>query len=245
MFVPGDRSIDDHPQGEIIMGEGQGVTVDLGALTTFAKAMSSLHDGNEAQAKARGMELDLIAGLIATPAISEFSEASAFAEYHHRITKAAQYFMSDLIAGAASLGYGAETCAIRYASTDQFNANMLKQISDNPKGLATFDVTLTGKGAVSSTDVDSAFNPDDKSALYKANSGATDPTQAPATGKGADPAKVTQDFDAQVKKDVTDLQNGQGIDKGSQADGGSDMKIGTDPYQVTIRHDETPIQQPG
>jgi hypothetical protein len=138
-----------------------GVTVDLQALTTFAQNVSKLADDQFGNAAGWGANLAQMSQMIASssPMQSMFNEANRFAAYHQIVAASAQQFLIEAVEGVACLGAGAESCAISYASTEQFNAAMFDQIDGAGAGLAKLNPTLTGQGAITAGDVDAAFSP--------------------------------------------------------------------------------------
>jgi len=150
-----------------------GVTVDLGALTTFASTMGTVADlqshavGDSGNLSGlshlmRGSTGAPQGGELVCYAPTGFVEAEDFTARHDVMAQSALQFMTDAVTGLAALALGAETCAMRYAATDRSNASALRGVTVAGSGGGTFaglTVHLSGQAAVSTSDVTSAFSP--------------------------------------------------------------------------------------
>ncbi len=214
------------------------VNVDLNALTTFASAISGLADSQEPHSTGLAVDLTMVNQLVlgAASVTVGFDELKAFAQFHDRIAQSAALFLTDTLHGAASLGAGAQVCAMNYAGTDWLNASTMKKIMadvHNHHRYGAADVALTGSAAVSSDVVTGAFAPtSDDTALYGRGNG-------PAGGKAPDvpgmtPAqqkKMQDEFDKQVaaqKQELAD-QNAQMQNQRPKFETGEGGQIGKDP----------------
>jgi hypothetical protein len=204
----------------------EGVSVDLGALTQFAAEAGALGD---AHVKNQTAQLSLFFGLSSTmkgltgavdpdpnqcTAPHGFSEAQDFTTRHAAMVSSATEFMADVLQGMASLSAGAQTCAVRYASTDQLNAAVLASVHAGPEatsGRAGLLPHLEGTATVTADAVRDSFVPSTADeALFRTPVAA--PGQAPESGAAAplDPAtaaaldktfaeKVAQERSAQTQ----------------------------------------------
>src|SRR2546421_3654819 len=105
------------------------VNVDLSALTTFASAMSALADSERQHSDGLTVDMTMVNTLLMATASGApgFNEMVAFVKYHDRIAQSAAMFLTDAQKGAASLGAGAQMCAVNYAGTDWLNASEMKK----------------------------------------------------------------------------------------------------------------------
>jgi hypothetical protein len=236
-----------------------GVTVDLGALTTFAATMAGVADAESTQAVGDSGNLNGLSQVMrmSTGAPegpddmcyvpSGFLEAEDFAARHDVMAQSALQFMSDAVVGIASLALAAETCASRYAATDLSNASALSRVSvgdgTGPK-FAGLTVRLHGNATVTSSDVLDVFTPTGDEVMLSApvlNTGGTgDPGSATGAIDPTNPATVPttpagtkksqSDFDAEVRTKLTELKDHQVIQPDSPAqDPGQGFTIGQDP----------------
>src|SRR4051794_17215631 len=97
---------------------GDGVTVDLHALTTFAHAVGKVADDAQPEMKGLGQDMannsmDVLRGGMKSMVASHndlgyhdsanFTESSAFARYHGVVALSAVQFITDVYKGAVSL----------------------------------------------------------------------------------------------------------------------------------------------
>jgi hypothetical protein len=209
---------------------GDGIAVDLNALTTFAHDIGKLADG--AQPEMKGLSQDLAnntldvlkGGMVSMVAThndlgahdkADFQESSAFARYHGVVALSAVQFVVDVFRGAVSLGAGAEFCAVNYASTDTFNAKSMQKIGANAAGggFAGQSFPLSGNVNLSGDNVNGAFAPKDGDGVFvDSKPGAkVDPTTVGTpqgkTGQATNPADT--EFTGNLDKERKDLAAGK------------------------------------
>ena len=226
-----------------------GVSVDLDALTTFAQTMGKVADGHNASGHADGANLTGLSGMMKGFTGAEdpppnmcvirngFLEAQDFATRHTVMAESVMAFLDDAIRGVISLAAGAETCAVRYASTDAANAALLKRLraGDGKPGFSSMVLPLTGSGRVSSTSVADAFNPSKKLEVLPGTDDPSDtgsPIPVSKTHAANDP-----DFDKEVARKKSILDHGGRIDDGPVADPGAGSTIGQAPNTLTVPAD--------
>jgi hypothetical protein len=237
---------------------GDGVSVDLSALTTFAHNAGRLADEAQSDTKSLVQDStnnarDALTGsmhAMATtggsvynkPGFANFSESTAFARYHIVVAMSAAQFLNDVFMGAASLGAGAEFCAVNYANTDQFNARTMGNIEGSLKqgGLAGQDFVMSG-GNVNLTgdNVNGAFAPKEGDGLFATSAGTPpqDPNKAtnqgharnPKEGDTKDPDPL-DDFQKAIDKQSKDVAGGKVPDqpRHTQAPDSTDMPFPDD-----------------
>ena len=241
---------------------GDGNSVDLSALTTFAHNAGKLAD--DAQPDTKGLVQDVTTnardaltgsmhsmaasqnGLGGTPDFADFKESTSFARYHIVVALSAAQFLNDVFMGTASLGAGAEFCAVNYANTDAFNARTLGNIHANLKGggLAGQDFVMSvGSVNLTGTDVNGAFAPKEGDGLW-GTSGVAPSAQDPNKLKTRDPKDPNSkapdpsgDFQKATDKQRDDLANNKvpNLPGHTQAPDSTDMPFPDDtpkPYQT-------------
>ena len=210
---------------------GDGVSVDLSALTTFAHNAGKLADDAQPDTKALVQDVtnnarDALTGSMhsmavsrngvgGTPGHANFKESTAFARYHIVVALSAAQFLNDVFMGTASLGAGAEFCAVNYADTDAFNAKTLGNIQGSLKqgGLAGQDFVMSGGSVdLTGTNVNGAFAPKEGDGLF-ATSGGT-PPQDPNKVSNKGQARNPQEGDTKDPDPYDDFQ--KAIDKQRQ-----------------------------
>jgi hypothetical protein len=232
---------------------GDSVSVDLFALTTFAHKLGTLADQTMSQAEGYGAGIAGLAQMIETETTmaNGMNEAQAFAQYHLVVAGSVRAFLQEVLKGTSSLGAGAEVCAINYASTDQFNAEKLRQLQAEMKGGGTFapiDFVLHGTGTVTTGDINSAFTPKDDRALWQTNTGGT-------TGAGTTQVnpltpeqkkQLDEGFNKKVEENKQLLLNGQPVDdpKKMSKQAGQAITIGKDDYKIDVPKDESDMTDP-
>jgi len=176
---------------------GDGIAVDLNALTTFAHSVGKLADGAQPEMQGLGQDvannsMDVLRGSMKSMTAShndfgpidkvDFTESSAFARYHGVVALSAVQFITDVFKGAVSLGAGAEFCAVNYANTDAFNARSMTRIAASAAGggFAGQDFPLSGNVNVTGDNVNGAFAPKDGNGVFV----------DPKTGAKVDPNKA-------------------------------------------------------
>jgi hypothetical protein len=206
---------------------GDGIAVNLDALTTFAHNLGKVADDAQTEWKdlsqnmannsmdvLRGGMNSVVTGntTIDRHPATNFSESSAFARYHGVVAYSAVQFITDAFKGAASLGAGAEFCAINYADTDALNAKALHGIQGISKdgGFTSLNFAMSGTANISGDNVNGAFAPKDGDGLFTTGNsgGAADPKdpkggKQPA-GQGGDPDAAFKDKLDEQRKAVTD-----------------------------------------
>ena len=216
-----------------------GVTVDLAALSTFAQNVGKIFHEKMPDVSAIGQEMmRACAGMMSSAPIAELS---SFSMYHMQMVGAASTFMATAVSGTESLANGAMTCAVRYASADQFTMEKLKQMvaEYNKTGdPSVFDFTLKGSGNVSSTDVTTAFAPPPPST----GSGTKPPANLTLKDpQSASPAAAPKpgDFQTEVNKYRDNIDEG----KVSQPSLPDSLGDGSTPPgdQVTVPADKTTV----
>jgi hypothetical protein len=225
---------------------GDGVSVDLSALTTFAHNAGRLADEAQSDTKSLVQDStnnarDALTGSMHSmattgssvynkPGFANFHESTAFARYHIVVAMSAAQFLNDVFMGTASLGAGAEFCAVNYANTDDFNARTLGNIQSSLKqgGLAGQDFVMSGGSVnLNGNQVNGAFAPKDGDGLFTTSTG-TPPQDPNTVGNKGQPgsrgqARNPQEGDTKDPDPYADFQKAidqqqKEIDKGKVPD---------------------------
>jgi hypothetical protein len=206
---------------------GDGIAVNLDALTTFAHNLGRLADDAQPEWKDLSQNMadhsmDVLLGSANSTVTgnrtidphpgTKFEESLAFARYHGVVSGSAVRFITDVFRGAASLGAGAEFCAINYANTDALNAKALHGIRGISKdgGFSSLNFAMSGTANISGDNVNGAFAPKDGDGLFTTGGTAKDDPKGgkqPAAGQGGNP-------DDEFKKKLEDQRHagtGSGI----------------------------------
>jgi hypothetical protein len=205
---------------------GDGISVDLNALTTFAHSIGKTADGAQPEMKGLSQDvannsMDVLRGSMHSMVAShndlgyhdqaDFQESSAFARYHGVVSLSAVQFITDVFKGAVSLGAGAEFCAVNYANTDAFNARTMQGVTANVKagGFTGQNFPLSGHANISGDNVNGAFAPKDGDGVFVGSGGKApvDPNKVgtptdPKTGQAVNPDDQFQKNLDQQRKDV-------------------------------------------
>ncbi len=197
---------------------GDGTAVDLEALTTFANKMGKSADQQLGEWKTLGGQMTESAMDMAANSAPGFRESNSFHNYHRAIVMAATQFANELMEGTATLGAGAESAAISYASADQLSALDLKKIAADAKAGKPFSAMdpIFGKGSsakVDAGDVNKLFNPSKDEALPWSTPGADGGRTAPLPTTEMTPAekkKLNDAWQSKVDAARTAEQNGDG-----------------------------------
>jgi hypothetical protein len=198
---------------------GDGISVDLNALTTFAHTVGQVADGAQPEMKGLGQDMannsmDVLRGNMKSMTAShddlgghdmaDFQESSAFARYHGVIALSAVQFITDVFKGAVSLGAGAEFCAVNYANTDSFNAKTMQGVSSQVQagGFTGQNFVLSGNANVTGANVNGAFAPKDGDGVFVNSDGTPNGGNA---GQASNPAdtEFNKNMDQQ-RKDIVD-----------------------------------------
>jgi hypothetical protein len=244
---------------------GDGISVDLSALTTFAHNAGKLAD--DAQSDTKSLVQDITnngrdaltgsaramaaspggVGLDGDPGYANFQESTAFARYHIVVAMSAAQFLNDVFMGTASLGAGAEFCAVNYANTDDFNARTLGNIQGSLKqgGLAGQDFVMSGGSVnLNGNQVNGAFAPKEGDGLFTTPAATPPPPRDSNKGRARDPREGDtkdpdpyDDFQKAIDKQTQEIQNGKVPDMPAhnQAPDSTDMPLPDDtktPYQT-------------
>jgi hypothetical protein len=239
-----------------------GVTVDLNSLTTFAHTMGSasgtmagfrngsapthipglvMEEGTPDLTGTMNLATQLqVGGLLSNFSPPGFNEAQVFNQAHGVIASSMQQFFGEATNGYKVLGDGAEMCAMGYASTDQYNAAMLKRVHDENtlKDHGSDDVILTGQGNVTSDDVYNAFNPAPDPNAKKDGTVPANPL-APA-----DNTKSDTNLDTATQTQLNTLHTPQPVGD-NRFDGTQQTTIGTGPGAMVLPPDQTHLPTPG
>jgi hypothetical protein len=204
---------------ENTMAQGDGVKVDLKTLTTYAHNMGTEADTMMGQAKGYTDDLTKLGKGMMAASNPGFKESGSFHAYHAQVAGAAAGFLMDTAIGAATLGNGAEVCALNYAGADHFGAAQLMSIAkDMEKGgkdghaFGSMDFVFDGTASSSNGVVTNAFTPTANNGTFSGPD-ATPPKTAPkeATDPNANQSLLNQ-YQKDVKTAEDKLNHGQNID---------------------------------
>lgn len=231
-----------------------GVKVDLNALTTFAGALGQAADGHFFSDAADGANLASLSNVIKMSTGAQdpppnmcvsrngFLEAQDFATRHHAMAESAQAFVTDALNGVVTLAAAAETCAVRYAGTDEANATLMRQAGhkfDKAHIFSGMTPTVTGTGVVTSDGVNAAFTPTDKrEALPLTGSGTT---TTPGSTAPTTKATTDDDFAKEIARKKQELEDGKDINPVPANDPGDGLTIGRDPDTLVVPPDSVKI----
>jgi hypothetical protein len=203
---------------------GDGIAVDLNALTAFAHTLGQVADDAQPELKDLGQNMannsmDVLRGglnsvvtgnkTIDRHPATNFSESSAFARYHGVVAGSAVQFITEAFKGVACLGAGAEFCAINYADTDALNAKAMHGIqgaSRKGAGLGDLNFMLSGTANITGDNVNGAFAPKGDDGLFTtgASGGSQDPKGGTKPGgQGGDPDAQFKDKLKEQRETVT------------------------------------------
>jgi hypothetical protein len=209
------------------MTQGDGVTVDLTVLTTYAHNMGTLADRMQVESTNYDKDLGSLGTGMLLSTMPGFAESGWFHRCHAQVAGSAGAFLMDCVMGAAALGGGAEVCALNYADVDHFSATQLLQISAEAaagvkKGhlFGPLDFVVTGSAASNSSTVDNAFHPASGTALFDSAPPAV-ATAKKQPAVAADPKRdkaVEDEYEADVSKARDQAKKGQKVDGASSAD---------------------------
>jgi hypothetical protein len=226
------------------MAQGDGVKVDLKTLSTYAHNMGTQADTMMGQSKGYTDDLTKLGKGMMAASNPGFKESGSFHSYHAQVTGAAAGFLMEMCTGAATLGNGAEVCALNYAGTDNFSAKQLmdiaKQMTDAGKkgnAFGTMDFVFDGTATTNAGVVHDAFSPNANNGMF---AGSTTPPLKDAPKESTDPKAnqaLLNQYQSEVKTAEDKLNNGQNIDDPNNTlkqlqNGGYNLNSGGENVQV-------------
>jgi hypothetical protein len=152
--------------------------------------------------------------------------------YHQVVATSAHQFLTDVIQGLASLGAGAEVCAINYASTDQLNAARQNLVHvDHSEKFAALDFALKGDATDKGNNGNDIFNPTKKDQLLSSGP----PPSSTKSSTGSSPSGDTSTPPVTGPKDVVGVPADPTAQKIIDGD---PLTLGKGDGQITIPGDD-------